>query len=73
MNTFNEVTSYEGRAKEDYRHIERALQFQPWQGDSELSLYEEICAKEKIEWGNKNWWKSHVELFKKADASTTHD
>lgn len=58
--------------KSDYRHIERALQFQPWRGNAELSLFEEICAKEKIGF-DKNWWKSHMELFQKACSSTIHD
>lgn len=58
--------------KSDYRHIERALQFQPWRGDAELLLFEEICAKEKIGF-DKNWWKSYAELFQKACSSTIHD
>jgi len=60
------------KIKADYRHIDRSLQFQPWKGDVEESRYEEICAIEKIGW-DKNWWKSHIELFQKVESSTSHD
>ncbi|GAH19774.1 unnamed protein product, partial [marine sediment metagenome] len=57
------------KIKADYRHIDRFLQFQPWKGDMEESQYDKICAKESIGW-DRNWWKSHMELFKKAESST---
>lgn len=56
----------------DYRHIDRCLQFQPWKGDMEESRYNDVCAKEGIGW-DRNWWKSHKELFQKAESSITHD
>jgi hypothetical protein len=60
------------KIKADYRHIDRCLLFQPWKGETEESRYEEICDKEEIGW-DKNWWKSHKELFQKAESSVTHD
>ena len=60
------------KIKADYRHIDRFLQFQPWKGDMEESQYGKVCDKESIGW-DRNWWKSHVELFKKAESSAIHD
>ena len=69
---FDEYLEVKEKIKADYRHIDRSLQFQPWKGDVEESRYDEICAKEGIGW-DRNWWKSHVELFQKAESSITHD
>lgn len=54
--------------KVDYRPIDRALQFQPWKGYSERSLYAEICEKERIQTGVSWWWERYVELFRIAEA-----
>lgn len=67
---FDEYLEVKEKINADYRHIDRFLQFQPWKGDVEESRYDEICAEEGIGW-DKNWWKSHVELFQKAESSTT--
>jgi len=67
---FDEYLEVKEKIRADYRHIDRFLQFQPWKGDVEESRYDEICAEEGIGW-DKNWWKSHVELFQKAESSTT--
>lgn len=69
-----EITEYlevKQKIKADYRYIDRALQFQPWKGDMEKSLYDEICAKERIGW-SKNWWISHAELFHEAESPISH-
>ena len=69
---FIEFLEVSKKIKADYRHIDRFLQLQPWKGDMEKSQYDEICTKEKIGW-DKNWWTSHMELFRKAESSVTHD
>lgn len=69
---FDEYLEVKEKIKADYRHIDRSLQIQPWKSDMEESLYEQICTKEKIGW-DKNWWKSHMKLFQKAESSAIHD
>ncbi|MFC2034198.1 hypothetical protein ACFLTT_02200 [Chloroflexota bacterium] len=66
-----EFLELDQKIKVGYQHIDRFLQFQPWKGEKEESRYNEICDEEKIGW-NKNWWKSRIELFQKAELSTSH-
>ena len=69
---FDEYLEVKGKIKADYRHIDRALQFEPWKGDTEKSRYEEVCDSEKIGW-DRHWWKSHVELFQRLATSLSTD